>query len=297
MAVLLLVLSSTWARGEGEVRVEIIEGVPDQTNWQFDLPAPSESYAEPAFGFSSIPTRYSPKGLKMDRSAPFLFRASANVTLPAGEHQILLRSRTGSRLFVDGGILLATKFPDLNADGHEEVPEAPLPLAPNIRYLPPGHFESITNFVSDGQPHIYRLEAMIGSKGRRPELGELSVSVAGGEKPFQLLASRPGVSVPLTDEGWLAYAARRRDFWKAEDAKRRRLVSASETEYWMRRHDLARKQAASLPPIVVPAGSSTISVNNEIDRFINARLEAARMRPAPLVDDWSFLDRKSTRLN
>jgi len=183
------------------VLVEIIENIPDQTDWKFDPPSPSESYTENAFGFSSMPTRYSKKGVKVDRSMPFLFRASATVTLPPGECTMLLRARTGSRLFQDGRLLLTTKFPNLNADGHEEVPEVPLPLAPNIRYLQPGHFEVITNLVSDGQPHRYTLEAIFGSKGRRPELGELSVSVAFGEKPFQLLAPDPARIVALTDEG------------------------------------------------------------------------------------------------
>src|SRR5207249_8197642 len=111
---------------------------------------------------------------------------SARVELPKGERKILLRAMTGSRLLMDGQLLLATKFPNLNADGHEEVPEVPLPLAPNIRYLQPGHFEVITNVSFDGQAHTFVLEAMIGSKGRRPELGELSVGVA-QESDFELL--------------------------------------------------------------------------------------------------------------
>ncbi len=122
------------------VLVEILEGVPDQTNWDFNPPKPSESYTENAFGFSFVPTRYSSKGVKVDRSAPFVVRASSRVTLPAGPRKILLRARTGSRLLIDGRILLATKFPNLNADGHEEVPELAIPLGPNIRYLEPGHF-------------------------------------------------------------------------------------------------------------------------------------------------------------
>ena len=293
-----LALVSVWlaARADGttnappgEVKVEILEGVPDQMNWNFTPPAPSESYAEPAFGFVVAPTKYSPSGVKMDRSHPFVFRASAAITLPAGGHQLLLRARTGARLFVDGRLLLATRFPNLNADGHEEVPEAPVALAPDIRYLRPGHFESLTNYLADGDAHVFTLEALIGAKGRRPELGELSVSVASGENPFRLLS--PKRNVPLTEEGWDKYETERRAFWTAQDVKRRQLAAADEVKYWDGRHEQARQWISNLkselsnpPPASLPGG-------NDIDRFINARLTAAGVKPAPLLDDHAFLRR------
>src|SRR5438034_5706880 len=84
------------------VRVEIFEGIPDQTSWDFPTPVLSESYREPAFGFVIMPTKYSACGVRVDRSAPFLFRASADLQLPEGDHRLLLRARTGTRLFVDG---------------------------------------------------------------------------------------------------------------------------------------------------------------------------------------------------
>jgi len=273
------------------VVVEIIENIPDQTDWRFDPPTPSESYTETFFGFSSMPTRYSKKGVKVDRSMPFLFRASATVTLPPGDCTMLLRARTGSRLFQDGRLLLETKFPNLNADGHEEVPVVPLPLAPNIRYLQPGHFEVITNLISNGQPHRYTLEAIIGSKGRRPELGELSVSVAFGEKPFQLLTPDPAKVVALTDEGWVPYARERASFWKTQDGRSRRSFSAEELGYWKGRHELARKQISALPPLPVPSLKTDLPTSNEIDRFIGVRLEEAKVLPAPPIDDWAFLRR------
>src|SRR5262245_25725027 len=135
----------------GVVRVEIIEGIPDQASWDFTMPAPSESYSEPGFGFGPMPTRYSSRGVKVDREYPFVFRASANTRLPRGPHRLLLRARTGARLWIDGRLVLATRFPKLTADGHEEVPEVPVAVAPDIRPLPPGHFESLTNYFADGE--------------------------------------------------------------------------------------------------------------------------------------------------
>lgn len=288
----------------GEVKIDLVEGVPDQTSWDFTTPAPTESYTEPAFGFVVIPTKYSDRGVKVDRAAPFLFRASGVVPLPRGEHRLLLRARTGSRLFMDGKMILSTPFPDLKADGHEEVPEAPVAAAPDIRYLRPGHFESMTNIQADGESHAFTLEALIGSKGRRPELGELSVSIAfAGESTFHLLSPRLATAspekadkksrrnsppllafekIPLTDEGWTAFEANRRAYFKAEDAKRRRAAGAEEEKYWAWRHGLARKRFSTLH-----APHST----NSVDQFINTKLNAAKVPPAPLLDDYSFLRR------
>jgi hypothetical protein len=288
------------AADAGAVRVEIFESIPDETNWKFAPGKASESYSETAFGFSSMPTRYSAKGIKVDRGAPFLFRASATVNLPSGERRILLRARTGARLFKDGKLLLTTPFPKLTADGHEDVPDAPLPLAPTIRYLQPGHFEAITNLICDNTPHTLVLEAVIGSKSRRPELGELSVSIESGKELFVLLSPSQTKTVPLTDDGWNQYAATQRTFWKAEDARKRRLAAAGETEYWNWRHEQARKVLAKMPAIPVPSADSVDSSrspgksrneSNAIDGFIEKRLKDASVKPAPPIDDWSFLRR------
>ena len=56
---------------EKDVRVQILESIPDQTSWDFKAPAPTETYLEPAFGFSAMPSKYSARGVRMDRGQPF----------------------------------------------------------------------------------------------------------------------------------------------------------------------------------------------------------------------------------
>ena len=276
---------------EKEVRVELIEGIPDRNSWDFAPPVPAESYTEPAFGFVATPTKYSARGIKLDRAAPFLFRAAARVTLPRGDHRILLRARAGSRLWLDGQVLLRTRFPDLNADGHEVVPEVPVAVSPDIRYLRPGHFEDLTAVTTEGRPHLFVLEAVIGNKGRRPELGELSVSVASGDGSFRLLTPDPGQIIPLTEEGWDGYAAERRAHHTSRDVKRRQAVAADEDLYWVMRHQLARKQVAAARGPEPPPVSKETPVRNAIDRFIGAKLESAQVKAAPVLDDHAFLRR------
>src|SRR3954463_4605739 len=233
---LFCVLALSWAEtmswaeapsGPG-VKVEILESIPDQTSWNFTPPEPTETYAEPAFGFPYLPARYSAKGIKVDRGAPFVVRASAEVTLPKGEHRILMRARNGARLFMDGKLILSNKFASLNSDGHEEVPEISKPAAPDIRYLRPGHFETVATLRADGQAHLFVLETVIGSKNRRPEPGELCVAAAAEEGTFQLLSPDPNRRVLLTEDGWDDYATGRIAAWKNEEAKRRLAVSSEE---------------------------------------------------------------------
>jgi len=275
------------------VRIEILEGLPDQPGWNFTNPPVNETYSEPAFGFVVLPTKYSARGIKVDRKAPFLFRASANVVLPKGEQRILLRARTGSRLFLDGRQLLATKFPSLISDGHEEVPEAPLPLGPEVRYLRPGQSEVVATVDGDGGEHVVVLETVVGVKDRRPEIAELSVSVAAqGEEMFYVLSPNREQRLALSDEGWGSYEEVRRAFHARADAERRRKLAASEDEYWSMRHERARKRVAALTPLKIPVVRSA-PVLNDIDRFIGAKLEAANAKATPLIDDYAFLRRLS----
>ena len=276
-----------------EVRMEILEGIPDQLNWNFTNPPVSDVYPEPMFGFVTLPTKYSPKGIKIDRQAPFLLRASGRVILPKGEQRLLLRVRTGARVFVDGQLLLTARFASLNSDGHEEVPEVPLPLAPDVRFLQAGQSEAMTTLTGDGHPHMVVVEAIIGLKERRPEVGELTLSLAAkGDDMFHLLGPPGSPSVALSDASWLPYAEARQAEHLQADTVRRRQLARSEDAYWSMRHARAREVAAgrasgSLPKVPT-AGESAW---NEIDQFINEKLSQAGMKPAPLVDDYAFLRR------
>ena len=274
-----------------EVRVEIFEGLPDQPGWNFTNPPVNESYSEPAFGFVALPTKYSAHGIKVDRKTPFLLRASGKVTLPNGEQRLLLRARTGARVFVDGKQLLTTKFPSLTSDGHEEVPEVPLPLGPEVRYLRPGQSEVVAIVEGDGAEHVIVVETVIGVKDRRPEVAELSVSLAAKtEEMFYVLSPKSGPKVALSDEGWASYDAERRAVHTRADAEQRRNLAASEEEYWKMRHERSRQHVGALPPITIPVVKSA-PVFNDIDRFVGAKLEAKNATPAPLIDDYAFLRR------
>src|SRR5262245_23504679 len=117
----ILLLAAVPLRAE-PVQVDIVEGVSDKKGWDFTPPEPVLRYTESAFGFVGVPAKYSAKGIVVDRTNPYLIRATSRLTLPAGEYRVLVRSRGGARLAVDGKPIAEIDFLKANASGHEKVP-------------------------------------------------------------------------------------------------------------------------------------------------------------------------------
>ena len=271
------------------VTVEILEGIPAEDCWEFPRPEAADRFAEPAFAFVGLPKKYSDRGLIEDRTNPFLLRASGAVSLPAGEYRIVLRSRGAARLTLDGKLLVATDFLKRNEDGHEAVPELDQGESDDVHPLPPGHQQRSTTVRINQPTSRFILEAMIGGKGLRAEVGELVVAIAGENESLRVLS--PAATIPFSDRVWLAFAEERRERLATFDSERRRNADAQEKAYWAMRHKLARERVASTHAPKPPQVSADMPVRNAIDRYVGARLNAAGARPAPLADDWTFLRR------
>ena len=276
-------------------------------SWEFGAPlAVTAEYTEPAFGFIGVLRKYSNKGIIIDRANPFVLRAAARVALPPGTYRVLLRSFNGARLRLDGRVIASTRFKSGNTDGHEAVPDLPQGSDPRLRPLGPGHTERLVELELDGRERVFSLEAIVGGKGLRQEVGELSVAVsanAGAEEgaeeeakkeggqpgAFQLL-SAGGPAVSLSDAAWLDYASAARGRLVELNRKIRRGKSVQEDAYWRQRHERARRYEATLAPCPPP---STQEGFNPVDRFIGKRLAEAGIEAAPLSSDWAFLRRVS----
>jgi hypothetical protein len=270
------------------IRVEILEGVPEKRTWDVPLPQAVESFPSPAFGFPALPAKYTPRGVLADRPLPIVVRASAAITLPAGEYRFLLRSRNASRLSIDGSVIASTEFLSTRGDGHEAVPIRG-PVEPNLRETPVGHQDKIVTRKLDGKPHRFTLEAFVGGLKLRPEVGELAVAVAAEGTGFRLLS--PNTPIELSDEGWERFAAERLAWTTARNRDTRRAARASDDDYWAKRHELARREIAARTPLPIPVVSAKIPVFNPIDRFIGKRLEEAGVAIPPLTDDLTFARR------
>ena len=273
------------------LRVEIIENIPAKNSWNFLPEEPVETYEEPAFAFVRTPKKYNARGVRVDRSNPYLIRATGALTLPAGERRLLLRSLQSARLHIDGKQVATTAFISGSTSGHGSVPDLPKDLPPGLRFARTAHHDEYFTWKSDGRPHVFVLEAMVGgAKKIKTSLGEISLSVLDDGR-YRVAA--PSAGFLHNDEQWGRHVARQNQRLTDLDHRNRVRIAAKEIEYWEGRHELARRFAANAPAIRIPKAPATMPVNNEIDRFIGARLGAADVPPAPLTDDWAFLRRLS----
>jgi hypothetical protein len=263
----------------GQVLVELCEnGVPEKPFWPVESPATTESYREEVFGFFDVPQKYISTGVRADRANAFLLRASAAVTLPAGKPRLLLRGRGASRLAIDGRELLQNKYPQRDTGGHGLVSEQAdyLNLGPDFRFAPPGNREGWCEFESKGGEHLVVLETIVGgasgAQRYRPELGETVVAISpAGSQSWSLLS--PGTrQVPYTDAGWAAYETERTAHLDFVNAAARTQKRRENADYWARRRTAAQDWLRTTPEVRPPALPETFPAQNEIDRFLGARI-------------------------
>ncbi len=250
----------------GKVKVEIVENLSKGNSWPRYFAKPAMVYQDDSFAFFQVPHKYNEKGLREDWSTPLLFRATAEIVLKEGENNILLRTRGAGRLWMDGKKIAEIIFAKGGGGAHNEVSEMPKAVAANLRRMAMGDRQSLVKIKGDGKPHLFVLEMIAGSSGRRPTLGETSVSVShGGEK---LVLMSPKVRMELGDEGWNQFRRERDDFYRQLDTKNRQALKANDQDYWKHRHDLAQ-QVISKKKTADPGNKvGKFPVNNKIDRFL-----------------------------
>ncbi len=249
-----------------KVKVEIVENLSKGNNWPRYFAKPSMMYQDDAFAFFQVPHKYNNKGLREDWGTPLLFRATAEIVLKKGDNNILLRTRGAGRLWMDGKKIAETSFPKTGGGAHNEVTEMPKAVAENLRRMAMGDRQSLVKIKGDGKAHLFVLEMIAGSSGRRPTLGETSVSVShGGEK---LVLMSPKVKMELGDRGWNQFRREREAFFRQMDSKNRQALKANGQDYWKRRHDLAQQVIAKKKTAGPGNRVGKFPVNNEIDRFL-----------------------------
>ncbi len=276
---------------DGSAVVDIFEGLPDRRSWEFRPPRYVESFVAPTLAFVDVPRKYDDRGVQQDRSNPFLIRAAGRFEIPAGTQRILLRARNAARLYIDERLVAETKFHSIPSSGHGRVWDVDTSLAPNIRTLGRGDTETVVIIEGDGELHRFRFEMIVGGQRHRPELGETSVSIAAPGKDFRLVGG--SATYLLTDDGWTAFKRGERERIEQLSAENRRVAGAAKTDRWDQRHAAAREVVARQAPPKLPDVESMAEVQNDIDRFILAKLEDEGVAPADVVDDMAFLRRVS----
>lgn len=269
------------------VLVELIENVPVANKFRLGKGRKVLTFPVDAFGLTRLPFNYSDKGIRTDRSQAMILRLAANITLPKGKHELLVRALNGSRLFIDGEEIARTKFNNGSTSGHGQVPPIPERLPDDLRFLRLGHDEKYVVWESDGKPHLFLHEIYVGGKNRKPDIGEASLSVLNPrDNRFWLLA--PKARIAHSDGAWNTYAEALEDQLDRLDKTFRRKAAEKQDAYWNERHAQARKLVGALEPIRIP---NSYKNSRSIDRFIDAKIRRDNKKAAPLTDDDAFLRR------
>ena len=267
--------------------VRVFENLAEES-WLAPQGDPTSSYSETGFAFVQVPAKFSRNALKLDRSEPFSIEAQMVKELPRGDYRFRLRSKGLAVFLVDGKPLLRTEAQVRNTASHDALPERSESDGV-IRAAPPAHQDVLGTLSLEAGAHHFRLVAVIGGKGLAPFPGELSVSMA---RPGEIDRVIGGAEAPLlTDADWEQFASASALRHRRDDIARRRASDDAVEAAWAERHRTIREWLRSRPGPSIPAGGNAKWIQNDVDRFVNAKLEGASLTPSPLVGDLEFLRR------
>ncbi len=290
IGVLICAACSFAAQASDQVQVEVYENIGDKLSWKFERPdKPVESWTQSVMGFArSLPHRYTAGGVIADRDPMFLVRATATLDLPAGSYRLLLRSLNGARLFVDDQLAVETHFIKPSGDAHGSVEALPEAKDVSLWPLPNGHNEKMAERDLKGT-HRFVLEAVVGGKNLRPEIGHLVAAIGAPDQPLRLIA--PQVKQLVDDSAWPAYAVQEAQRVAQKNADRRHQATVAQAAAWEHRHAEARQAIGTKP--TAPSVKNTAVIHNDIDRYLQARLESEGVAPTATIDDQAFIRRLS----
>lgn len=266
--------------------VQVFEGLPAADSWNFAVDEPTETFTQDYAAFLAVPHKYSANGLRVDRSNPFLLRCWLKLEIAEGT-QLLMRSKSGARLYADGKKIAESKFMSRNGSGHEKVPA--LKEGEGLIPPPPAEHHDIKVDIAAGE-HTLRWEIIVGGKGLRPEIGRPVLAIARGDT-FYFAGGENKSPLAFTDNGWRTYVNHYREFLNRLNDQNRRNNTAG--AYWSRRHEFAKNVIQNKGRIEPPAPTKGFPANNAIDHFINKTLAEKEITPSEQTNDYEFARRVS----
>jgi hypothetical protein len=267
----------------GVVTVEICEKDIPSSGWPIRVPEALETYQMPYFALLGVPRKYIETGVREDRPNPYLVRTYAVVNTVAGEHRILVRSFNACRLMIDGKYVTATPFRVQSSDGsiNDRVDiTVPKDLGPQTHFAPPGNQESLVTHQFEAGPHIVVMETIVGGwygkNPRRFDVGETLIAIApAGQADMEIVG--PGtVRELMNDENVEQIKAEQLAMVDVMNIKARAKCREQTADYWTHRREDATQWLKNTPNVTVPTIPAGYPVQNEIDKFIAAKIEEVK---------------------
>lgn len=224
---------------KGKVVVQLFGPLSSYKEIPQDAEVPLLEWQQDEIAFTRVPQQYDSWGVRKDWGNTVLVRAWADLTLPAGRHRLLARSRGLSVLKIDGNEILRTPVQRNYTGAHGLVKDLPLPPVAGMRPAAMNDSEVIVDFESTGTTHRIQYDVIVGGPNYRMEFGECCVAVAPPVGMFQLLSGAGGI--PLTDEGWQQFVDKHDASIAKLNRTRRQVINEQSSVYWMKRHQHTRE--------------------------------------------------------
>ncbi|MFT7513312.1 MAG: mono/diheme cytochrome c family protein [Candidatus Omnitrophota bacterium] len=262
------------------VTIDIHSGVSSDRNWPQRVRGEAKRIDTPAFALVDLPQVYTARGNRSRRTTEYL-RMTAMAHLEAGEHQLLLRAPSLTRLWIDGTVVAEMPSYKVNGSAHGKMrpPADPEQIYPRARL---GTRDTTFTFTSTGKPLQVMLEAVVGHGGLRFTIGELLVAHKSPKAAnWTLLGPVEAASTPsFTPAGFEVYGQQQlADFTERSD-QRRSAARATLAPEWEARHTAARNYVQTLPPIAIPELPVGFKARNPIDHFLAEKIHAAQKAEA-----------------
>ncbi len=283
---------------EGQVMVSVAEGFASDSRWLNEnesSPSASIRYYTDAFLMPRVPIRFDEWGIRSRWEAPLLLRIAGDVDLPIGKHKFLVRTRSLSRLWIDGELAARTPTVKRRGGNLEPIVPVPDPLVSGARLLPFPQQETFfehevaptksgedagSQSEDGGRKVRVILEFVVGGSRQRIESGEVCVAIEpDGQGPLFVLTPDASSPLPLTDEAIEPKLQSLDTQLKAIEDDVRRRAANSQNEFWQQRHqfarDWAREQFSDRWQIPPQSDGKVTADGYSIDRFLAEKISAA----------------------
>jgi hypothetical protein len=266
------------AIAEGSVQVSIAENFPSHVRWLLSNESEPESlltFENDSFLLPRVPARFDDWGIRDAWKAPLLVRMAADVEIPAGNHRVLTRVRSLSRLWIDGELVSSTKAARSRGGNLVPIDPVPPPPVPGAKHLPFAQQETFVDLNLDANEQHNRrrvvLEWIVGGGNLRTESGEVVVAIQIASTG-ELLVLRPESNspLPLTEVAIDAASKQIEQTLIAIEDVQRRTARQSRNAYWQSRHKAASDY------VVQQTAATDKPTRRSIDEFITDKIREAR---------------------